>query len=89
MGGQYFVSRTRIVSSFPYFIVGQNTVLQGQRALAEIEAARPRVGVWDQRPWPRTTPGTEGPLAFLYEGLLRRYDAETLPSGVVLLRLKE
>ena len=88
-GGHYFLSRTRNVTSFPYFIEGQNTVEQGRRALAEIEAARPRVGVWDQRPWPRTTLGTEGPLAFLYEGLLRSYDAETLPSGVVLLRLKE
>lgn len=88
-GGHYFLSRTRNVTSFPYFLEGQNTVEQGRRALAEIEAARPRVGVWDQRPWPRTTPGTTGPLAFLYDGLLRSYDAETLPSGVVLLRRKE
>ena len=88
-GGHYFLSRTRNVTSFPYLIEGQNTVEQGRRALAEILAARPRVGVWDQRPWPRATPGTEGPLAFLYEGLLRSYDAETLPSGVVLLRLKD
>jgi hypothetical protein len=88
-GGHYFLSRTRNVTSFPYLIEGQNTVEQGRRALAEIEAARPRVGVWDQRPWPRTVPGTEGPLAFLYQGLLRSYDAETLPSGVVLLRRRE
>jgi hypothetical protein len=88
-GGHYFLSRTRNVTSFPYFIEGQNTVEQGRRALAEIEAARPRVGVWDQRPWPRTTPGSYGPLSFLYEGLLRSYDAQTLPSGVVLLRRKE
>jgi hypothetical protein len=88
-GGHYFLSRTRNVTSFPYFIEGQNTVEQGRRALAEIEAARPKVGVWDQRPWPRTAPGTEGPLAFLYEGLLRSYDAQTLPSGVVLLRRKD
>lgn len=88
-GGHYFLSRTRNPTSFPYLIEGQNTVEQGRRALAEIEAARPRVGVWDQRPWPRTTPGTEGPLSFLYAGLLRSYDAETLPSGVVLLRRKE
>jgi hypothetical protein len=88
-GGHYFLSRTRNATSFPYIIEGQNTVEQGRRALAEIEAARPRVGVWDQRPWPRSAPGTDGPLAFLYEGLLRSYDAETLPNGAVLLRLKE
>ena len=88
-GGHYFVSRTRNVTSFPYLIEGQNTVEQGRRALAEIEAARPRVGVWDQRPWPRSAPGTDGPLAFLYEGLLRSYDAEALPNGAVLMRLKE
>jgi hypothetical protein len=87
-GGHYFLSRTRNVTSFPYIIEGQNTVEQGRRALAEIEAARPRVGVWDQRPWPRGAPGTDGPLAFLYEGLLRSYDAETLPNGAILLRLK-
>jgi hypothetical protein len=88
-GGHYFLSRTRNVTSFPYLIEGQNTVEQGRRALAEIEAARPRVGVWDQRPWPRRAGGTEGPLAFLYEGLLRSYDAETLPNGAILMRLKE
>ena len=88
-GGHYFLSRTRNVTSFPYLIEGQNTVEQGRRALAEIEAARPRVGVWDQRPWPRSAPGTDGPLAFLYEGLLRSYDAETLPNGAILMRLKE
>lgn len=88
-GGHHFLSRTRNATSFPYLIEGQNTVEQGRRALAEIEAARPRVGVWDQRPWPRSAPGTDGPLAFLYEGLLRSYDAETLPNGAVLLRLKE
>ena len=88
-GGHYFLSRTRNVTPFPYMIEGQNTVEQGRRALAEIEAARPRVGVWDQRPWPRSTPGPNGPLAFLYEGLLRSYDAETLPNGAILMRLKE
>jgi hypothetical protein len=88
-GGHYFLSGTRNVTSFPYVIEGQNTVEQGRRALAEIEAARPRVGVWDQRPWPRSVPGTQGPLAFLYEGLLRSYDAETLPNGAILMRLKE
>jgi len=88
-GGHYFLSRTRNATSFPYMIEGQNTVEQGRQALGEIEAARPRVGVWDQRPWPRTVPGTDGPLSFLYEGLLRSYDAETLPSGVVLLRRKD
>ena len=88
-GGHYFLSRTRNVTSFPYMIEAQNTVEQGRRALAEIEAARPRVGVWDQRPWPRSAPGPDGPLAFLYEGLLRSYDAETLPNGAILMRLKE
>ena len=40
-------------------------------------------------PWPRSAPGPDGPLAFLYEGLLRSYDAETLPNGAILMRLKE
>ncbi|HET7292747.1 MAG TPA: hypothetical protein VFM88_09990 [Vicinamibacteria bacterium] len=87
-GGQYFLSRTRDVTSFPYLIEGQNTLEQARRALHEIEAAPPAVGVWDQRPWLRTAPDTEGPLAELYRGIRRSYDAEPLPSGVLLLRRK-
>jgi len=88
-GGHYFLSGTRNVTSFPYFIEGQNTAEQGRRALAEIAVARPRIGLWDERPWGRTTPGTNGPLAFLYDGIVRDYDVEPLPSGVLLLRRKE
>ena len=87
-GGQYFLSQTRNVTSFPYLIEGQNTPDQARRALLEIEAARPAVGVWDQRPWLRTSPESEGPLADLYRGIRRSYDVEELPGGVLLLRRK-
>jgi hypothetical protein len=88
-GGHYFLTQTRDVTSFPYIIEGQHTPEQARAALAQIAAARPRVGLWDQRPWPRSAPEAPGPLALLFEGLKERYDAERLPSGVHLLRRRE
>lgn len=84
-GGHYFLTRTRDVTSFPYLIEGQHTPEQARTALAQIEAARPAVGIWDQRPWPRSEPGSVGPLDLLYAGLLKSYRAERLPNGVLLL----
>jgi hypothetical protein len=85
-GGQYFLSRTRNATSLPYLIEGQNTPEQARRALLEIEAARPEVGLWDARPWPALPAGETGPLALLYEGITRSYHVERLPNGVALLR---
>ena len=88
-GGHYFLTRTRDVTGFPYLIEGQSTPEQARAALGQIEAARPRVGLWDQRPWPRGTPESDGPLAFLFQELHVHYDFERLPSGVYLLRRKQ
>jgi len=87
-GGHYFLTRTRDVTAFPYLIEGQHTVEQARAALAQIDAARPAVGLWDQRPWPRSAPFEPGPLALLFEGLARGYDMERLDNGVFLLRRK-
>ena len=85
--GQYFLSGTRSATSFPYLIEGQSTPDQAARVLAEIEARAPRVGIWDTRPAGAAPP--VGPvLEPLLQGLLRSYDAEPLPSGVLLLSLK-
>lgn len=88
-GGHYFLTQTRDVTGFPYLIEGQSTPEQARRALAQVEAARPRVGVWDQRPWPRSTVETDGPLGFLFRELHVHYDFERLPNGVFLLRRKQ
>ena len=88
-GGSYFLTRTRNATALPYVIEGQATVAAQQRALAEIEAARPAVGVWmgGQRVAP---PAGAASLDTLYEGILRSYQAEaTLPDGTLLLRRRE
>lgn len=85
--GQYFLSGMRSATSFPYLIEGQSTPEQARRALAEIEARAPRIGVWDTRPAGAAPP--VGPvLEPLLQGLLRLYDAQPLPSGVLLLSRK-
>jgi hypothetical protein len=88
-GGHYFLTHTRDVTKFPYIIEGQHTQDQARVALAQITAARPRVGLWDQRPWPRSAPDAPGPLALLFDGLRESHDAERLPSGVFLLRRRD
>jgi hypothetical protein len=88
-GGHYFLTQTRDVTRFPYVIEGQHTVEQARAALAQVIGARPRVGLWDQRPWPRSAPEAPGPLSLLFEGLQKRYDGERLPSGVFLMRRRE
>jgi hypothetical protein len=88
-GGHYFLTHTRDVTKYPYVIEGQHTVEQARAALKLLDGARPRVGLWDQRPWPRSAPETRGPLSLLFEGLGKRYDAERLPSGVFLMRRRE
>jgi hypothetical protein len=88
-GGNYFLTGTRDVTALPYAIEGQHTPEQARAVLARIDAARPRVGLWDQRPWPRSDPDAAGPLDELFAGLLERYRAERLPSGVFLLTRRD
>jgi hypothetical protein len=84
-GGSYFLTRTRNATALPFAIEGQTSLEDQRRVLAEIEAARPRVGVWmgGQRV-PQPADGV--PLDLLYEGILRSYRPErTLPDGTLLL----
>ena len=88
-GGSYFLTRTRNATALPYVIEGQATVADQQRALADIEAARPAVGVWmgGQRVAP---PAGAASLDTLYEGILKSYQAEAaLPDGTLLLRRRD
>jgi hypothetical protein len=87
-GGHYFLTRTRNVTSFPYLIEGQSTEAQARQALQEIDTARPAVGLWDTRPG-GPAPQASLVLTPLLEGLLERYQAEALPSGVLLLRRRD
>lgn len=87
-GGHYFLTGTRNVTSFPYLIEGQTTEAQARQALQEIDAARPAVGLWDTRPG-GPAPQASLVLTPLLEGLLERYQAEALPSGVLLLRRRD
>jgi hypothetical protein len=88
-GGHYFLPHTRDVTRCPYLIEGQHTAAQAGAALSAIERARPAVGLWDPRPWPRHEGGVAEPLGGLFEGLRRGYAAEPLASGVVLLTRRE
>jgi hypothetical protein len=84
-GGSYFLTRTRNATSLPFALEGQASLEDQRRALAEIGAARPEVGVWmgGQRVPP---PPGRVPLDTLYEGILRGYRPErTLPDGTLLL----
>jgi hypothetical protein len=87
-GGHYFLTRTRNATSFPYLIEGQSRPEHAAQALAEIEAARPRVGLWDERPG-GAAPAAGPVLTPLREGLLRLYSAERLGNGVLLLSRRE
>ena len=88
-GGTFFLTRTRNATSLPYAIEGMHSEDQQRRVLAEIEAARPRAGIWmgGQRFVP---PAGRPRLDVLYEGILRSYTAErVLPDGTLLLRRKD
>jgi hypothetical protein len=87
-GGHYFLSHLRNATSFPYLIEGQSAPEHGAAALAQILAAAPSAGLWDVRPGGAAPPA--GPvLVPLREGLLRRYEANRLPSGILALRERE
>ena len=84
-GGHYFLSHTRNLTSFPYLIEGQSSAEQAAAALAQIAAARPGVGLWDERPGGAAPPAGRA-LRPLREALLRDYEAERLANGVLTLR---
>jgi hypothetical protein len=84
-GGAYFLTRTRNATALPFAIDGRTSLADQRRALADIEAARPKVGVWmgGQRVRP---PAGGISLDTLYEGVLRSYRPErTLADGTLLL----
>jgi hypothetical protein len=85
-GGSYLLTATRNATSLPFAIDGLTSEEAQARALAEIAAARPRVGVWMGSQ--RFDPGPGRPrLDLLYDGILKGYRAErSLPDGTLLLR---
>jgi hypothetical protein len=85
-GMYYFLTRTRNPTSFPFMVEGRATEEQQRKALAEIEAARPAIGVWLGAERFRV-PAGEPTLDTLYRGILERYEPErTLGGGTILLR---
>jgi hypothetical protein len=88
-GMYYFLTRTRNPTSFPYMVEGRVTVEQQRRALAEVRAARPAVGLWlgAQR---FAVPAGTPTLDTLYRGLLESYEPEQARrDGTLLLRRRE
>ena len=82
----YFLTRTRNPTSFPAMVEGRFTADDQRRAVAEIERARPALGVWLGAQRTAVPPGRPS-LDVLYEGILRSYEPEgTLANGTVLLR---
>jgi len=82
----YFLTGTRNATSFPAMVEGRWSEEEQRQALREIDAARPAIGVWlDAERFP-VAPGAAS-LDTLYQGILRRYQAEAaLPGGTLLLR---
>jgi hypothetical protein len=84
-GGSYFLTATRNATSFPYVVEGRFGADRQRQALAELDAARPAVGLWRSEQ-PIATFGAAEDLGTLYDGILARYDvAASLPSGALLL----
>lgn len=88
-GGMFFfLTHTWNATSFPSMVEGRVTADDQRRALAEIEEARPAVGVWLDAQRFSAARGAPG-LDTLYEGILGRYEREAvLPNGTLLLRRK-
>jgi hypothetical protein len=85
-GMYYFLTRTRNPTSFPYMVEGRVTADEQRRALEEVRAARPAVGLWlgAQR---FAVPAGTPTLDTLYRGLLESYEPEQArPDGTLLLR---
>jgi hypothetical protein len=67
-------------------VEGRATEEQQRKALAEIQAARPAIGIWlgAQR---FSVPAGKPTLDTLYRGILETYEPEqTLGGGTILLR---
>jgi hypothetical protein len=88
-GAYFFLTHTRNATSFPLMMDGFFGDEPQRRALAELDAARPRAGIWIAPQ--RFTPAAGRPtLDALYEGVMRRYVTErALPDGTLLLRRRE
>jgi len=88
-GGMFFfLTHTRNATSFPAMVEGRFGAEAQRRALDEIDASRPRFGVWlaAER---YAVPAGSPTLDPLYQGILARYESEeVLPNGTVLLRRK-
>jgi hypothetical protein len=82
----FFLTHTRNATSFPSMVEGRFGPEDQRQALREIDAARPRYGVWltaERFAVPRGSPT----LDTLYQGILERYETEeVLPNGTLLLR---
>jgi hypothetical protein len=84
----FFLTHTRNATSFPSMVEGRFGPEEQRRALREIDAARPRFGVWLSAQRFAVPPGSPT-LDTLYEGILDRYETEqVLPNGTLLLRRK-
>ena len=84
----FFLTHTRNATSFPSMVEGRFGPEDQRRVLLEIDAARPRFGVWLSAQRFAVPPGSPT-LDTLYEGILDRYDTEeVLPNGTLLLRRK-
>jgi len=89
-GGMFFfLTHTRNATSFPAMVEGRFGAEAQRRALEEIDAARPRFGVWLAAERYKVPAGSPT-LDPLYEGILARYDSEAvLANGTILLRRKD
>jgi hypothetical protein len=84
----FFLTHTRNATSFPSMVEGRFGPEDQRKALREIDAARPRFGVWLAAERFVVPPGSPT-LDTLYRGILERYEAEAaLPNGTLLLRRK-
>jgi hypothetical protein len=84
----FFLTHTRNATSFPSMVEGRFGPEEQRRALREIDAARPRYGVWLTAERYAVPPGSHT-LDTLYQGILERYEIEeVLANGTLLLRRK-
>jgi hypothetical protein len=88
-GGMFFfLTHTRNATSFPSMVEGRFGPEDQRKALREIDAARPRFGVWLAAERYAVPPGSPA-LDTLYQGILERYETEAaLANGTLLLRRK-
>jgi hypothetical protein len=84
----FFLTHTRNATSYPSMVEGRFGPEDQRRALREIDATRPRYGVWLTAERYAVPPGSPT-LDTLYQGILERYESEeVLANGTLLLRRK-